>query len=98
MVAVDQLSGDGAAGRRHAEGDAVAVLVLLAAQGLGGDGCLAGHAQVEVGLAAAGRLRQAQQRLDQDGLRVPGDGLVVQGQAGFFVAVMQGLRLGPDPV
>ena len=42
--------------------------------------------------------RQAQEGLDQNGLGIPGNGLVVNGQAGFFVAVVQGLRLGANPV
>ena len=96
--AVEDLGGDGGGRRRQAEEDAVALVAVLAAELVGGDGRLSRQAQAEIALASAGAGRQAQQRLDQDGLRIPGNGLIVQGQAGFFIAVVQRLRLGADPV
>ena len=68
------------------------VLGFLAVETLGWDRFLAGDGHLEVGFAAGVR-PQAQAGLDQDDLRIPGNGLVMQGQAGFFIAEVQGLRL-----
>src|SRR5256885_14195298 len=64
-------------GRRgQAEGDAKVVVGVAAAQLLGGQRRLVGQAELEVGLAPAGAGGQPHQRLDEDGLGVPGNGLV----------------------
>src|SRR5438309_2259074 len=80
-------------GGHQPEDNAVVLAVFIPAHRLGSDRLLPADAKLKIGLAALSALRQAHQRVDQDGLRIPGNGLVVQGQAGLLIAVVQRVRL-----
>src|SRR5579871_3824969 len=98
MIATEQLGRGRDAGRSEAKEEAMTLFPFFAAQALRDDGLLLADAQMEIGLSPWTVSRQTHQRFHQNGLGIPRNGLVVQGQAGFFITVMQGLRLGASPV
>ena len=79
--------------RRQAKEQAVALLRFLAAEVVQRHRLAAGDAQQEVLAAPYRAARQARQALDHHGVGVPGDRLVVDDQAAFFIAVVHGLPL-----
>src|SRR6516162_6361463 len=96
-LAEKQLGDTADARRRKSKRHQVTLVGLAWKQSLGSLRRKTRDARLEISQTARGRGRQAQAGVDQYRLCIPGNRLIVDDQAGLFVAIVQGLWLRADP-